>query len=87
VCCWHDGGIPDEWSQFSLTVRLPNTTTRYDIVVRNPTGKAETVQAVTVDGTPGTVENGVARVALVKDGTTHQLCVTLGGYARAHTVS
>jgi hypothetical protein len=46
--------------------------------VRNPQGKARTVVAATCDGAPVTVEDGLACIPLLKDGTVHQICVMLG---------
>jgi cyclic beta-1,2-glucan synthetase len=70
--------IPDHWPQFRITFRLFDEKTRYEIVVHNPTGCAATVQAVAIDGQPGDIEAGAARIPLVSDGCTHAVAVVLG---------
>jgi cellobiose phosphorylase len=70
--------IPDEWNQFRLTYGLSDGRTRYEIIVRNPTGRAESVVAVIVDGQAGKVEYEWACIPLVKDGTMHEVSILLG---------
>ena len=70
--------VPDAWPEFAITYRLPDERTRYEIRVRNPTRNAATVTAVTVDGKSGMVENGSARIPLVRDGCLHRVDVLLG---------
>ncbi len=70
--------VPDTWPQFSVKLRLPDGRTRYEIAVRNPTGTATAVQAVTFNDQPGIVEDGTARIPWVQDGSVHRVCVTLG---------
>ncbi|HUI27540.1 MAG TPA: hypothetical protein VL403_15770, partial [Candidatus Kryptonia bacterium] len=75
--------VPDDWPEFRATFRLPDGTTCYDIVVRNPTGNTSTVREVTIDGGRGRVMAGAARVPLVRDGSAHHVEVTLGQPASA----
>ena len=53
--------------------------TLYDVDVHNPDGAAKRVVAVTIDGRPGLVEQGAARIPWLRDGNTHPVVVTLGG--------
>jgi cyclic beta-1,2-glucan synthetase len=69
--------VPDTWPEFAITYRLPDNRTRYAIRLRNPTGNAATITAVTVDGKSGMVENGSARIPLVCDGCLHRVDVLL----------
>jgi N,N'-diacetylchitobiose phosphorylase len=70
--------IPDAWPGFTVRMRLPGDGTVYAIEVANPTGTAERVVAVDVDGRSRAVRNGAARVVLRRDGGTHRVAVTLG---------
>jgi len=70
--------IPDDWPEFRITYRLADGKTRYEIMVHNPTGCAASVQSVTINDAPATVEGGCARVPLVADGGTHGVVVVLG---------
>lgn len=69
--------IPDQWPGFHLHYRLPDGDAVYEIEVRNPDGAAEWVVAVEIDDTEGAVEEGTARIPLLRDGKTHQVVVTL----------
>lgn len=71
--------VPDEWPEYRVTYRLAGGPTRYEITVRNPTGCAVAVTAVTVDGTEGEVRNGAAWIVVRDDGATHAVDVVLGG--------
>jgi len=51
----------------------PDGKTRYDIVVENPEGNAAAVVAASVDGEDGVLEDGAARIALRRDGATHEV--------------
>ena len=70
--------IPDHWREFRLQYRLPDGHTGYEIIVENPEGVAEEVTAVTVDGSRGTVNDGAARIPLMRDGRIHHALVSLG---------
>jgi cyclic beta-1,2-glucan synthetase len=70
--------IPDDWPEFRLRYRLPGGKTHYEITVENPGRRAEAVRTVTIDGAPGIVEEGAARVPLVDDGAIHRVSVALG---------
>ncbi len=71
--------IPDDWPRFSLSYRLPDDRTHYQIQVVNPQGHAQRVIAATLDGAPVRVENGACRIPLRRDGRRHRVEVVLGG--------
>jgi cyclic beta-1,2-glucan synthetase len=73
--------IPDHWSQYGVTWRLPDGRTRYEIVVHNPTGQSAAVQSVVIDGRPAIAEGATARIPLVRDGGVHRVSITLGDVA------
>jgi len=70
--------ISDQWLEFTLHYRGPDGKTQYAIRVRNPAGHAERVVAVTMDGFQAPIEDGWARIALVRDGKAHEVEVILG---------
>ena len=70
--------VPDAWTRFAVCVRLPDGRTRYEIVVENPERNAAAVVAASVDGEDGVVKDGAARIALRRDGATHQVRLRLG---------
>jgi cyclic beta-1,2-glucan synthetase len=69
--------ISSAWPRCRLSYRLPGGETRYDITIENPSGNEHGVKEASVDGRPAVVENGVARVLLLRDGKTHQVVVRL----------
>jgi cyclic beta-1,2-glucan synthetase len=69
-----DPCIPASWPGF--TISLKHGTSRYEIHVGNPKAVARGVMRATVDGT-GVGERPL-RIALVDDGATHRIDVTLG---------
>jgi N,N'-diacetylchitobiose phosphorylase len=71
--------VPDDWPQFTVRYQLPDGKTRYDIEVRNPDGNASVVRSLSIDGAPGLVEDGAARIPIAKDGAVHRVQVILGG--------
>ncbi|OGF16898.1 MAG: hypothetical protein A2W00_10670 [Candidatus Eisenbacteria bacterium RBG_16_71_46] len=71
--------IPDPWHRCTIDYRLPDETTRYEIVIENPGASAAAVIAASADGATVTVRDGAARVPLVHDGGLHRVEVTLGG--------
>src|SRR5439155_21297697 len=70
--------VPDAWPRFAVRLRLPDGRTRYEIAVENPEGNAAAVVAASVDGEPGAVEDGAARIALRRDGAAHDVRLRLG---------
>ncbi len=70
--------VPDDWPGYTVRLRRPDGST-WTVEVRNPDGCAEAVRAVWVDGGPGAVQDGAARVPLAADGRAHRVTVTLGG--------
>lgn len=76
--------IPDEWPEFSIDFLLPSAAgsvegrTRYEILVRNPQRRSENVRSATLDGAPALVEEGAARIPVLRDGRAHRVEVTLG---------
>jgi cellobiose phosphorylase len=71
--------VPDDWTEYLVHYRMPDSRERYEIVVRNPDRSSATVRAVTVDGAPGHVIDGAAVVPLAKDDRQHRVEVVLGG--------
>ncbi|MCK6370085.1 MAG: glycosyl transferase, partial [Gammaproteobacteria bacterium] len=66
--------IPAHWPGFEIVFRYRST--RYDIVVENPTGVIRGVAAAELDGCP--LPEGPVRIALVDDGLSHKLRLVLG---------
>lgn len=66
--------IPTTWPAFTITFRYH--TARYEIVVENPNGVNRGVSGISIDGVA--LPAATSRVALVDDGGTHQVRVTLG---------
>jgi cyclic beta-1,2-glucan synthetase len=73
-----DPRVPDEWPGFRVRLRLPGSSTQYEISVDNPGGNSATVQQIAVDGAAAAGGRGAVRVPLVKDGATHRVRVVLG---------
>jgi len=67
-----DPCIPKKWREYSIQYRYLDTT--YDITVKNPKGLSKGVCGITVDGAAGEGN----RIALVNDGATHDIRVTMG---------
>jgi hypothetical protein len=63
--------------RLKLTAEPIYSKTAYEIEVRNPTGAAQVVWAVSIDGRAGVVDAGAARVPVVVDGALHRVVVTL----------
>ena len=70
--------IPDHWPQVTIRYRLPDGATVYEIILRNPTGKAETIVAATENGVALSVDAGVALIGLRQDGMLHRVEMQLG---------
>jgi cellobiose phosphorylase len=64
--------IPKKWREYSIQYRYLETT--YDITVNNPNGLSKGVCEITVDGAAASGN----RFALVNDGATHDVQVTMG---------
>ena len=64
--------VPDAWPGFRITWR------RVEIEVRNASGRSEAVVACTVDGAPGQIADGSARIPLRADGAPQRVLVELG---------
>jgi cyclic beta-1,2-glucan synthetase len=73
--------VPDDWDGFELCWRVPGTATSYAIAARNPRRRGLGVESATLDGQPMPVEDGAARVPLVRDGAAHRVELVLGGAA------
>ena len=71
--------VPDEWPEFCIDYRHPNTKTGYHIEVRNPGGCSERVVNLVVDGKALSVNGGEARMPIAHDGAMHPVVITLGG--------
>jgi cyclic beta-1,2-glucan synthetase len=70
--------IPDAWPGFTVTLRLADGRTRYEVEVVNPGRRAAGVASASVDGAAVRIEDGAARIALRADGALHRVRVTLG---------
>jgi cyclic beta-1,2-glucan synthetase len=66
--------IPAHWPGFEIVFQ--HRSTRYEIVVENPQGAERGVAIADFDGQP--LAPGPLDIALVDDGATHRLRVTLG---------
>ena len=71
--------VPDEWPDFCIDYRHPNTKTGYHIEVRNPGSCSERVVKLVVDGSALTVTGVEARIPIARDGAMHPVVITLGG--------
>jgi cyclic beta-1,2-glucan synthetase len=69
-----DPCIPRAWPSFEIDFR--HGSTRYEIRVTNPHAVNRGVTGVALDG--AALQGGAARIPLIDDGATHQVCVTLG---------
>ena len=69
--------IPDTWPGFTVRLRVPQAG-EYEIVVTNPSGRAEVVRAVTIDGAAAAVVDGEARIAVGRDRRPRRIEVVLG---------
>jgi cyclic beta-1,2-glucan synthetase len=71
-----DPCIPQGWPGFEIDVR--HRTATYEVHVANPTGVSRGVISVEVDGTPQSPLDGIA---LLDDGRTHRVTVTMGSHS------
>ncbi len=69
--------IPDDWPGFRARLKRPDGTS-YAFTVTNPGANAEVVTGAALDGAPLALEDGVARVPIVRDGRAHEVQITLG---------
>jgi cyclic beta-1,2-glucan synthetase len=69
--------ISSKWPRCQLKYRVPECTTCYEITIENPSGKESGVTVAQFDGQPAIVENGAAKVPLLRDGGAHQVLVRL----------
>ncbi len=70
--------VPDTWPEFTIAYRIPGSDTRYDIRAVNAQRNGRGVESFSVDGRPGTVVNGAARIAISDDGRVHRVDIKLG---------
>lgn len=73
--------IPDAWPSFVLNGALPDGSASYRVTVENPGGIAQRVRSAELDGRALPIADGVARIALPRDGGEHRVRVVLGGPA------
>jgi cyclic beta-1,2-glucan synthetase len=69
--------IAATWPECRLNYRLPDSKTRYEIAIENPSGREHGVQSASMDDIPGVIENGAARLPLLRDGKSHRVIVRL----------
>ncbi len=70
--------VPDTWPEYRLWYRFPDGKTRYEVLVRNPSGHAKTVVEASLDGGAIPVIDGAAHVPLNPDGLSRHVLVILG---------
>jgi cellobiose phosphorylase len=70
--------IPHHWPEVNIHYRLTDGATAYDITLRNPTGRAETVVAATENGAALSIDAGVALIGLRQDGARHRMEIQPG---------
>jgi cellobiose phosphorylase len=70
--------VPDAWTEFRVTYRLPGAGTRYAIRVRAPSGVNARVVAVRLDGAALAPVDGAAQWEIARDGALHEVEVELG---------
>src|SRR5690606_32944709 len=69
--------ISGDWPKATLRYRLADRKTNYVVTIENPAGRQRGIRAAIVDGTPLTIDNGTARVALAFDGAEHRVTLHL----------
>jgi cellobiose phosphorylase len=69
--------IPGHWQGFRLRYRLPGRETTYAISAHREVDGMNAVGSASVDGTPISVADGAARIALVDDGAEHTVEILL----------
>ena len=69
--------IASNWPSCRMAYRLPDSATRYDILIENPRGREHGVSAAFLDEQTTVVMNGVARIPLAKDGALHHVVIRL----------
>jgi cyclic beta-1,2-glucan synthetase len=70
--------IPDQWPGFTVTWKLPDTGTVYEIQVNNPDACSAAILGATVDGSLLSTAPDLLRIPMARDGRRHQVTVTLG---------
>ncbi|HEX7071255.1 MAG TPA: hypothetical protein VF190_10630 [Rhodothermales bacterium] len=69
--------IPPDWPSFSLSWQTPGDSTAYEITVRNDEGRSRGIRHARVDGWEVPCEDGILRVELARDGSTHRIEATM----------
>jgi cyclic beta-1,2-glucan synthetase len=70
--------VPDDWPEFRMTYRPPESGACYEIAVQNPSGRAKAVVAASLDDQVLAVVEGAARIPMTTDSRTHQVRIVLG---------
>ena len=70
--------VPDAWSGFEVTWRVPGSNTIYEVRVTNPARRARRVVRARLDGVKAPIAGGAARIPITRDGATHRVDVELG---------
>jgi cyclic beta-1,2-glucan synthetase len=68
--------ISAAWPKCRVKYRLPDGE-HYDISIENPAGRETGLRQAWLDGKPVAVENGTARVPLLRDGDSHAIRIVL----------
>jgi len=74
--------VPDDWSAYRLEYRHPGSEAQFIIDIENPTGCADRVMQVEVDGVSVPVTQGEARLPIPSSGGSFAVRITLGANAR-----
>jgi cyclic beta-1,2-glucan synthetase len=70
--------VPDDWTAYRVEYRHPGSEAQFIIDVENPTGCAECVTLVEVDGLSLPVADGEARMPIPSSGGRFEVRITLG---------
>jgi N,N'-diacetylchitobiose phosphorylase len=69
--------ISAAWPRCALKYRLPDGGGVYNVTIENPLHRQRGVSSALADGRPAPVENGIARVPIVRDGGVHEVLLRL----------
>ena len=70
--------IPDTWPGYRMWYRVPGTSQRIEILVRNDSGSAARVVSASFDGAPLALVAGRVQAPMLRDGRDHRVEVVLG---------
>ncbi len=70
--------VPDDWPDYRLRYRLPESQTSYQIDVRNPNRHTATIVDAQLDDESLPLVEGAAQLSIVDDGRPHRVLIILG---------